>query len=382
MILSLQTNTFGSFGGIPTYNRLVCRVLEQSEHPEGSIVLIAMDQPEDVERQAAAYTNLSMAGFGGDRFKFVKAAMRAVLKNDIKLILAGHVNYAPLCLLLRILRPQLKFGIFIYGWDIWFKVPVVRAFALRRANFLISISDYTKSEAVQINRLNASRIWVLPNAIDAAPEILPTGPIELPRGTKILSVGRLESSEQQKGFDTIIRALPAIIASVADVQYIIVGSGTDLERHKQLARDVGVTDRVHLLGNVGEKTLGYCYQCADVFAMPSAQEGFGFVYLEAMRYAKAVVAARSGGAPEVVEDQVTGTLVEYGNQEEISRALIDLCLNPDKRQAFGASGYERLQDRFSFNRFKSKLNAILLQELTNEGIVRPESEAGQSASVQ
>jgi glycosyltransferase involved in cell wall biosynthesis len=150
---------------------------------------------------------------------------------------------------------------------------------------------------------------------------------------------------------------------VPDVQYIIIGSGTDLERHKQLALEVGVADRVHFLGTVDDPTLRSCYQSCDVFVMPSAQEGFGFVYLEAMQYAKAVVAARSGGAPEVVEEQVTGRLVEYGNQDELAEALVELCLDSEKRVRLGAAGYQRLQEKFTFAHFKEKLVGILDAEL-------------------
>jgi glycosyltransferase involved in cell wall biosynthesis len=151
---------------------------------------------------------------------------------------------------------------------------------------------------------------------------------------------------------------------VADVQYIIIGSGTDLERHKQLALEVGVSERVHFLGTVDEETLRHCYKSCDIFVMPSAQEGFGFVYLEAMQFSKVVVAARSGGAPEVVEDQVTGRLVEYGNEDELAQTLIELCLDPEKRTRLGSAGYRRLQERFMFAHFKQKLTEILSKELT------------------
>jgi glycosyltransferase involved in cell wall biosynthesis len=125
----------------------------------------------------------------------------------------------------------------------------------------------------------------------------------------------------------------------------------------------GVSDRVKFLGSVSEDELHSCYEACDVFVMPSAQEGFGFVYLEAMKYAKAVVAANSGGAPEVVENGVTGRLVEYGNKEQLARTLIDLCLDPEECQRLGRAGHERLQEKFTFPRFKQTLIETLLKEL-------------------
>jgi glycosyltransferase involved in cell wall biosynthesis len=76
-----------------------------------------------------------------------------------------------------------------------------------------------------------------------------------------------------------------------------------------------------------------------------------------------VVAANSAATPEVVIDRVTGLLVEYGNQEQISNALIDLCLDPEKRKRLGQAGYQRLQDNFTFPQFKERLTEILNREL-------------------
>jgi glycosyltransferase involved in cell wall biosynthesis len=380
VILGLQTDTFGTYGGIPMYNRLVCRVLDEFGSRSKGTVLIATDKQECVKREATLHPNLCLKGFAGDRVRFVMAALRIVVHDRINLTLAGHVNYAPLCLLLKVLRPRMRFGVLIYGWDAWFRLSLTRRWALQQADFIISISDYTKRQAVAINGLDEKRIFVLPNALEwktsDALEIVATSPLSM--GTTLLSVGRLDSAEQQKGFDTVIRALPSIAARVADVQYIIIGTGTDLERHKQLAREVGVPDRVHFLGTVDEATLRSCYKSCDVFVMPSAQEGFGFVYLEAMQYAKAVVAANSGGAPEVVEDQVTGRLVEYGNEEELAQALIELCLDPEKRTRLGTAGYQRLQERFTFAQFKRKLTEILAAELPPKTASGAQFPVGQS----
>ena len=380
MILGLQTDTFGAHGGIPTYNRLVCRVLDEFGSRSRASVLIAMDKEEYAEREAPLHPNLHLAAFAGDRVRFVMAALRLVVCNRINLILAGHLHYAPLCLLLRVLRPRMRFGVLIYGSDAWARVPLMRRWALQQADFIISISDYTKRQAVAINGLDEKRIFVLPNALEWKTDeaVATVASSSLPLGTRLLSVGRLLKSEQQKGFDTVIKALPAIAKRVADVQYIVVGAGDDLERHKRLAREVGVTDRVHFLGTVDEQTLRHCYQSCDIFVMPSAQEGFGFVYLEAMQYAKTVVAARSGGTPEVVEDQITGRLVEYGNEDELAQALVELCLDTEMRTTLGAAGYQRLQERFTFAQFKNKLGEILAAELPPKRTADAQLPVGQS----
>ena len=173
---------------------------------------------------------------------------------------------------------------------------------------------------------------------------------------------RLDQYEQYKGVDRVIEALPEVLKRVPQVQYTVIGSGTDLDRHKELAERVGVADRVQFRGTVSGEALRAAYRDCDVFALPSAGEGFGFVFLEAMKYGKAIVAANTGGAPEVVQDGVTGKLVEYGNKEQLAQTVVDLCLDENMRRRLGEAGYRRLQEKFTFPHFQQKLTDILLRE--------------------
>lgn len=371
MILSLQTNTFGCYGGIPTYNRLVSRVLNAGELGGRNCVLVAMDDQSATKSAAASHPRLRISAFGGKRTAFVKAALRTAARERVDLVLAGHVNYAPLCVLLKLLRPKMRFGVFVYGWDVWEKMPLMRRWSVQRADFVISISDYTKRQAVQINGLREERIFIVPNGLEWTNDVSASSVSHpLPQGTKLLSVGRLDSNEQQKGFDTVIESLPDVIKQVPDVQYFIVGVGSDMERHKALASAVGVSDRVHFLGTVDEAQLQDCYRSCDLFVMPSAQEGFGFVYLEAMQYRKAIVAANSGGAPEVVEDNVTGRLVDYGNKEQLARVLIELLTDPDRCRQLGNSGHQKLQEKFTYPQFQKALSDILRREIPASSLYR------------
>jgi glycosyltransferase involved in cell wall biosynthesis len=173
----------------------------------------------------------------------------------------------------------------------------------------------------------------------------------------------LEATEGYKGVDHVIQALPEVLKEVPNLEYTIIGTGSDLERHKRLAKDNGLEDRVHFRGAVVANELRAAYRDCDVFVMPSAGEGFGIVFLEAMQYAKPVVAANSAATPEVVIDNVTGLLVEYGSSGQISNALIDLGLDSEKRRRLGQAGYQRLQDNFTFLQFKERLTEILNREL-------------------
>ena len=367
MILTLQTATFSVFGGIPTYNRLFCRALNEFSEGQEKRVLVAIDKPAEIEHSSTALHRLQIEAYAGNRRAFVRRVLNLALTRRIDLALIGHVNYAPLGWLLRKLQPQLRYGVTVHGVDVWSKLPRWKRRALQQANFITSVSEYTKRQAVAVNGASADRFYLLPNTLEWSQEEI--GAVSalprLPTGTRLLTVCRLEATEQYKGVDTVIEALPAVIRQVPDLQYHVVGSGTDLDRHQELARKAGVAERVHFLGLVDAGTLRACYQSCDLFVMPSAGEGFGIVYLEAMQYAKAVVAAHAGATPEVVLDGITGLLVQYGNVQQLAHALTRLCLEPELRTQLGQAGSRRLQEKFTFRRFNQTLTDILLRELSS-----------------
>ncbi|HEX8149715.1 MAG TPA: glycosyltransferase family 4 protein [Pyrinomonadaceae bacterium] len=377
MIVTLQTSTFGAYGGIPTYNRLVCRVLNDFGEVGAHHVLLATDKPENVEPWKSKLSGLQLEAYARNRTAFVRRVVGLAASQRIDLALIGHVNYAPLGLLLRRLQPQLRYGVMMYGIDVWTPLSKLRRQALRRADFAVSISEYTKRMAVEANGIEAGRVRLLPNALEwDEGEGLTTMP-EPPAmaGPRLLTVTRLDETERYKGVDAVIKALPSVTARAPGVQYIVVGSGGDLPRLKGLAERLGVSGRVHFLGSVDDATLRAHYRACDVFVMPSAKEGFGFVFLEAMQYAKPVVAADAGGSPEVVLDGVTGSLVSYGDIDGLAQALSTLCLDPEKRARMGRAGYERLREHYTFPRFRRTLTDILLRELPSAAVYRARQSA-------
>jgi len=203
---------------------------------------------------------------------------------------------------------------------------------------------------------------VLPNALEWTDENS-AATISSGSGTRLLSVCRLERNEQYKGIDTTLRALAKITSMIPDLHYVVVGVGSDLARHKELANELGVADRVEFTGSVSDETLRAYYRDCDVFMLPSAAEGFGFVFLEAMHYAKPIIAANSGATPEVVRDRETGLLVEYGNVEQLADAITSLCRDTNLRQLLGAAGKIRLHENFTFDQFRERFGKIVSCEL-------------------
>jgi phosphatidylinositol alpha-1,6-mannosyltransferase len=228
---------------------------------------------------------------------------------------------------------------------------------IRAAAGAIAISRYTKRQMVDAG-IPEGRVRVVPPAIDPA-ELLPppdagraAGELGWPAGPTLLTVARLV---RRKGVDTVIEALPRIVAAVPDVQYVVVGDGPEKARLADLSRELGVESRVHFVGAINDRQKAACFHLCDVFAMPSRDipseppEGFGIVYLEANACGKPVIAARTGGVEDAVEHEGSGLLVEPDSPTEVAEAAVQLLREPEAAQTMGARGKARVLERFAWD---------------------------------
>lgn len=174
------------------------------------------------------------------------------------------------------------------------------------------------------------------------------------------NVGRLAP---QKGQRHLIAAMPLLLERVPRAHAVIAGAG-DLEGYlRDLALEVGVGDRVHVLGP--RRDVPALMHAIDVFAMPSIWEGFGLVLLEAMAAGRPIVASRVATIPEVVVDGETGVLVPAGDPLSLAEALAGLAQAPEQARAFGEAGRQRLRERFSIEKMVGDTE-LLYRELVDE----------------
>lgn len=169
----------------------------------------------------------------------------------------------------------------------------------------------------------------------------------------VLFVGRLEP---RKGIDTLLAAIPRVLAANPDVDFRIVGDDSlpmpgERASYKEayLKSEAGraARARVHFAGRVAAPALLDEYAGCDIFVAPSRFESFGLVFLEAMRAAKPVIGCRAGGMPEVVEDQVNGVLVAPADADALAAAILRLAGSAPLRAAMGAAGRRIFTEKFS-----------------------------------
>jgi glycosyltransferase involved in cell wall biosynthesis len=219
----------------------------------------------------------------------------------------------------------------------------------RGADRVIVPSRYSAEVAEEVYGLERGHLHVVPEAIDLeawerTPSVPrpspPTRPSEA-HPFRILSVAR---QYPRKDTETLLRALPFVRRAGVPVRLTIVGGGPELPRLRKVTRTLGLSDVVSLTGPLEEReSLLDLYREADLFCLPSLQEGFGIVFLEAMAAGLPIVAARAGATPEVVTDGVIGQLVPPGDIEELGRALGELALNPALRMRMGEAGIRRVE---------------------------------------
>ncbi len=143
----------------------------------------------------------------------------------------------------------------------------------------------------------------------------------------------------------------------------LVGAGDDQPRLKAVASGLGVEDHVTFWGALDDARLAAAYADCDVFVMPSKEEGFGIVFLEAMLRGKPCVGGAHGGTPEVIEHGKSGFLVEYGDVDALVRYLLALRADPELRRRLGERGRELAASRFSAAAFCERWRRMVLEEL-------------------
>ena len=303
---------------------------------------------------------------GADRGKarFVADALRAARRSP-KLVLAAHPNLGPILRAMRLLAPRMKSIICTHGIEAWEPLTSARRNALRKATVVLSPSRATADHLISIQGVAPDRIRILPWALDPDFATKSSGgkpaplPPAFPPGRVVLSVGRWQAAERYKGMDTLILAMPRLLLRWPDLQLVIVGSGDDRAWLDHIARDSGVQRHVHFLSGLSYPEISACYQAAEIFALPSRGEGFGFVYLEAMAHGKPVIGGAHGGAPEVIQDGETGYLVQHGDPVQLATSIDALLANPEQARRMGEAGRQRVENEYRFPVFAKSFKKIL-----------------------
>jgi glycosyltransferase involved in cell wall biosynthesis len=208
---------------------------------------------------------------------------------------------------------------------------------VRQASRVLTTSHYAAHSLEKRYGVPAREVRIVPELIDLAHWQAALGqfPRERRPQASILCVAHLYP---RKDVATLLRAMQRLESKAV---LRIVGIGPELKRLRRLCRTLHLEGRVTFLEHVSFAQLAQEYRNADVFCLPSRQEGFGIVLLEAMAAGLPVVAARAAAIPEVILDGQCGLLVEPGDAVGFAAALDLLLTKPAMRQRLGQAGIAR-----------------------------------------
>ncbi|GFG55100.1 alpha-(1-2)-phosphatidylinositol mannosyltransferase [Mycolicibacterium agri] len=376
----LVTNDFPPRrGGIQSYlHELVTHLVASGEDYTLTVYAPKWKGCEEFDKQAEATgyrvvrhpTTLMLPSPGvDDRMR------RLIAEGDVETVWFGAA--APLALLASRARGAGAHRLVAstHGHEVgWSMLPVARS-ALRRigdtTDVVTYVSRYTRRRFASAFGPNAALEHV-PPGVDTdrfAPD--PAARAELRKryglGERpvVVCLSRLVP---RKGQDMLIRALPAIRQRVDGAALAIVGGGPYASSLHRLTRDTGVSEHVVFTGAVPAAELPAHHAMADVFAMPCRTrgagldvEGLGIVYLEASSTGVPVVAGRSGGAPETVQDGVTGRVVNGWDVGEIASAVGELLADPARAAEMGAAGRRWAIDNWQWHTQAERMH----RQLTN-----------------
>ncbi len=349
----LAPELFTGGGGIPRILRLYLKALCDFSAKADRVRLVSLNDRVVDSSDLNRYAGESLVEWevcNRRKVAFVVAALRMARRSDT--IICGHIAQLPVAMAAAWLNSGLRYYLIAHGIEVWRPFSRLEKMALRRASGVWCVSDYTRRQVMDRCPLPEARIAVVPNAFDPYLEP-PSTPAPPPKAPVILSISRLSEADSYKGIDHLIDAMPAVLAQMPEARLRIVGRGDALASLQARASRQKVTHAVEFPGYRSDSELHDDFAACRVFALPSEKEGFGLVYLEAMAHGRPCLGARSGGTPEVVDNEC-GALVEYGNVTEIAAALVAML----RRDWPPGPLLERAR-RFSYLRFKERVASLL-----------------------
>lgn len=239
---------------------------------------------------------------------------------------------------------------FVHGWTSEdFKVRCYHALEkclVPTATRVVTVSESLKSRLPQAAQ---RKTVVIPNAVDRA-EVEPGSQArdvraEFGIADQAVVAGVVGRLSPEKGQLCFLRALDLVRLEFPQVVGLLVGDGQDRAMLKAEAKELGLEKAVFFAGHTG--CVGDFYRAMDVLVMPSLSEGMPNVALEAMMFAKPVVASRVGGVPEVVVDGETGFMAKAGDADALAFALMRMLTSPLGMQVMGEAGRRRALENFS-----------------------------------
>jgi glycosyltransferase involved in cell wall biosynthesis len=214
--------------------------------------------------------------------------------------------------------------------------------AVRRARVVVATSGYSRTRIVEAYGIPGAKVVLVPELIDLRGWELEhaTIPAREADPPAVLTVAHMYP---RKNLPVLLRAYARLRADGVSFQGWIVGDGPCRRDWERLRDTLSLQGYVEFLGTVSRRELADRYRRAAVFCLPSRQEGFGIVFLEAMAIAKPIVAACAAAVPETVADGEVGILADPNDPDAFAQGLAALLTDRGLRRRMGEAGRHRVE---------------------------------------
>lgn len=343
-ILFAATSLEAGTGGIQRVARLMARVLLDDFADCASVNLLTLH-----DKAAAAGISAPILFHGGSSWRMAYDAIR----NRGSHLITDASNLGQLQWLPGLRRkPHLTV---LHGIEVWENAKKRWVRSAKSATVQMFVSDYSRRRAESIHGSfpNSRVCWLATETDDLPPK--QTHPRD---GNDVIIVGRM-FADRYKGHHELIAAWPSVVSTIPSATLRIIGRGPGENELKALAAQSSASKNIVFEGFVSEQRLDELYAHAALYAMPSRGEGFGLVYIEAMRHGLPVIASCHDAAQEVVIDGVTGYTVNLDAPGQLADRVIRLLHNRELAAQFGEAGQKRWMEHFRYSCFRRRYGEIL-----------------------
>lgn len=343
-------------GGIETSGRLAWQGIADFPGRPG--------EREGLSPYLFCYERLAEAGSGLGRryFAHTRSKLRTVMAaldvpNHFLRALVWHID------LLKLLPcfdlSGAKVALFLHGVEAWRSQRWSTRFLLRRVQLFLSNSDFTWQRFLAFNPgFEHTPHITVPLGVD----VIDDGPALPPRDPPaILMLGRLSSSEDYKGHREMIQAWPFVLKRIPRAELWIAGDGSLRADLQAMIRSSALDERVRFWGEVSEAQKQDLLAQCSALALPSRGEGFGVVYLEAMRLGRPCLVSTIDAGREVVNPPEAGLAVHPENLSELAQAVCRLVTPGPEWEQWSAQARRRYARYFTAEKFQQRLLSALLE---------------------
>lgn len=245
----------------------------------------------------------------------------------------------------------------IFNFPIFIYERVFLKYILRRAEFIICTSDYIRG--VFLKNYKHKSLTINPG-VDAVRNL-----IKKTSETKIvLFVASLAKSQRYKGLEYLLKAFVKVRRQIKDVRLAVVGEGDAISDYKKIAKELGIARNVVFTGALYGKKLDKMFKAANVFVLPSLNEGFGKVLIEAMAHGTPVIGTKVGGIPDIITHGKEGFLVPPGDTAQLAKSIIRILENNSLASSLGKAGLEKVKANYLWSKQVDATNEIFEKLLT------------------